>query len=350
MVTRILPGDSLFGLALPKPGGELLHFASQWQAGRAVVLWIAEHPEDDQAARLAAQAAAFSAVEALVYCVVPGRPASAAGSDLGAEVPVLDVPVLLDPERRLVGALGLEDRGVVVLDANLRLAAVLPGGDFEAALALCTEIFQRTAPTTLRAQAPALTVPGVLEPELCRALIACWEAGDKTSDRVSVTGTRDKYAMPEVKKRADILLDDRQLLAAFRARVERRLVPEIFKAFAYKVSRFEGPRIGCYDGAHGGYFRRHRDNTTPSTAGRRFAVSINLNGGDYLGGELRFPEYSRALYAPETGGAVVFSCALLHEALPVTEGRRFGVFTFAYEETGTGPRTANDPANDHPGQ
>ncbi len=56
----------------------------------------------------------------------------------------------------------------------------------------------------------------------------------------------------------------------------------------------------------------------------------------YQGGELRFPEYSRALYAPETGGAVVFSCALLHEALPVTLGRRFGAFTFAYEETGAG--------------
>lgn len=59
----------------------------------------------------------------------------------------------------------------------------------------------------------------------------------------------------------------------------------------------------------------------------------------YQGGELRFPEYSRALYAPETGGAVVFSCALLHEALPVTQGRRFGAFTFAYEETGAGGTT-----------
>ena len=38
MVTRILPGDTLFGLALPEPGGELMYFASQWQAGRAVVL------------------------------------------------------------------------------------------------------------------------------------------------------------------------------------------------------------------------------------------------------------------------------------------------------------------------
>ena len=31
---------------------------------------------------------------------------------------------------------------------------------------------------------------------------------------------------------------------------------------------------------------------------------------------------------------MVFSCSLLHEALPVTQGRRFGAFTFAYEESG----------------
>ena len=42
MVTRLLAGDSLFGLALPEPGGELLHVASQWRAGRAVTLWISE--------------------------------------------------------------------------------------------------------------------------------------------------------------------------------------------------------------------------------------------------------------------------------------------------------------------
>ncbi len=42
MVTRLLSGDSLFGLALPEPGGEVVRFASRWQAGRAVVLWIAE--------------------------------------------------------------------------------------------------------------------------------------------------------------------------------------------------------------------------------------------------------------------------------------------------------------------
>ena len=62
----------------------------------------------------------------------------------------------------------------------------------------------------------------------------------------------------------------------------------------------------------------HRDNTTKGTAHRRFAVTINLNAGEFEGGELRFPEFGPRTYRPPTGGAVVFSCSLLHEAPPVT--------------------------------
>ncbi len=48
--------------------------------------------------------------------------------------------------------------------------------------------------------------------------------------------------------------------------------------------------VGCYDAAEGGHFSPHRDNTTPGTAHRRFAISINLND-DFEGGEVSFPEY-----------------------------------------------------------
>lgn len=87
-------------------------------------------------------------------------------------------------------------------------------------------------------------------------------------------------------------------------------------------------RIGCYDADAGGYFRAHRDNTTPYTAHRRFALTLNLNTGDYEGGNLKFPEYGPEHYCPDVGGAVVFSCSLLHEAMDVTEGRRFAMFSF----------------------
>ena len=62
-------------------------------------------------------------------------------------------------------------------------------------------------------------------------------------------------------------------------------------------------------------------------------ASLNLNTGDYEGGHIRFPEFGQQLYQPPRGGGIVFSCSLLHEALPVTKGRRFALFTFFTGQT-----------------
>jgi predicted 2-oxoglutarate/Fe(II)-dependent dioxygenase YbiX len=113
--------------------------------------------------------------------------------------------------------------------------------------------------------------------------------------------------------------------------IARHVVPEVFKAFNYEVTRLEDMKIACYDAARGGYFRPHRDNTTGATAHRRFAVSVLLND-EYEGGYLRFPEYAPHMYRPKAGGAAVFGCSLLHEATDVTAGRRFVLLTFLYGE------------------
>jgi len=74
---------------------------------------------------------------------------------------------------------------------------------------------------------------------------------------------------------------------------------------------------------------------------RRFAVSINLNAEGVEGGDLRFPEFGSRTYRPPTGGAVVFCCALLHEATPVTRGRRYAFLPFLYDVDGQQIREAN---------
>ncbi len=90
--------------------------------------------------------------------------------------------------------------------------------------------------------------------------------------------------------------------------------------------------IGCYDETDQGFFGEHRDNVSKATGHRAFAVSINLNIDEYEGGELRFHEYGLDLYKPDTGAAVVFSCSLLHEATPVTRGRRYVILPFLYDD------------------
>jgi predicted 2-oxoglutarate/Fe(II)-dependent dioxygenase YbiX len=100
--------------------------------------------------------------------------------------------------------------------------------------------------------------------------------------------------------------------------------------------------VSCYDADEEAHFKPHRDNTTKGTAHRRFAVTINLNAEEYDGGDLRFPEYRPVgSYRAPTGGAVVFSCSLLHEAMPVTRGKRYAFLPFLYDDAAAAIRLEN---------
>ncbi len=133
------------------------------------------------------------------------------------------------------------------------------------------------------------------------------------------------------KRRMDCQIVDEDVRAAMRGRITRRILPEIYKAFQFRVTHIERYIVACYDGENRGFFLPHRDNTTKATAHRRFACTINLNAEDYDGGNLRFPEFGSRTYRAPTGGAVVFSCSLLHEATPVTRGKRYATLPFLYD-------------------
>lgn len=193
--------------------------------------------------------------------------------------------------------------------------------------------------------APVLVVPRIFDPALCRRLIDLYDThGGKPSGFMreedgKTVGTLD----PSFKRRSDVHLDgEPELRALINARLLRALFPQIQRAFHFRATRVERYVVACYDGdGEGGFFRAHRDNSTTGTAHRRFACTINLNSEDYEGGELRFPEYGGRLYRAPTGGAVVFSCSLLHEAMPVTRGRRYAYLPFLYDDAAAQVREAN---------
>jgi len=146
---------------------------------------------------------------------------------------------------------------------------------------------------------------------------------------------------PNFKRRNDVEIEDAALRGALMQRIHARLVPEIKKSFQFTVTRLERYIVACYSAEDEGFFRAHRDNTTAGTAHRRFAVTINLNAEDHDGGELRFPEFGMRRYKAPTGGAIVFSCSLLHEALPVTRGLRYATLPFLYDDEAAAIRAAN---------
>ncbi len=60
----------------------------------------------------------------------------------------------------------------------------------------------------------------------------------------------------------------------------------------------------------------------------------------FAGGELVFPEFSRRGYRAGAGGAVVFSCSLMHLVTPVMAGRRLACLPFVFDEAAAATRTA----------
>ncbi len=247
-----------------------------------------------------------------------------------------------DPRGEIAEAYGVTAPAWFILDPMLRVFALGPLDETASLVALLERLPMPAEHAGVPLHAPVLLVPRVFEPAFCRKLIEVYQAqgGEESGFMREIDGFTRLITDPRHKRRKDVLLEDKALIDASRERIRRRLVPEIQRAFQFEVTRLERYLVACY-AAGAGWFRPHRDNTTKGTAHRKFAVTINLNAEDYEGGELRFPEFGPKTYKPPTGGAVVFSCSLLHEATAVTKGERYAFLPFLYDEAGAKLREQN---------
>lgn len=317
-------GDSLAG----KP--TLIVFCPDLACDETTVLLTAFHTARE---RLAALGATLFAVTG----------ASAATNRAYAAALGLGFPLLADPSGESFEAYGLgaaEESAPQVpvtflLGRNQHLLLVARGADAAArCLARLETLADEGQPRDMAPHPPVLIVPQVFSPADCQHLMTIFALqgnvwvepghGDK--------GLADDYKMRVHDYGRQDRIDhfvmtpkNRQLITA---RLQGRLLPEIRKAFQYRVTKFEPYRIACYEGERGGQMHGHRDDSQPMVAHRRFALSANLNTEEFEGGALRFPEFGDQRYRPESGAATVFSCSLLHEALPVTRGRRFVLLGF----------------------
>jgi predicted 2-oxoglutarate/Fe(II)-dependent dioxygenase YbiX len=327
--TELAPGDRFPNFMLPDQTGATRSFLERAKGNPLLIL--GDGPDD------ALRALAAAAADADHLALVAEEP-EAAGKR--AEALGIDLPLLADSKgkirealRRMVG-LGPSGSFIVLLDANQRMLAARGSPDGVALVRWAEERLRAEPPMPAGQRfdmlAPVLIVPNVLTPANCRALIDRWERMGNIEGEVHsiVKGVETSRVHKAMKSRRDHSVQDDAVLAELNAVVGRRIAPELDKAFGFQRFRFDRFNITCYDAARGDYFRRHRDNQSPATADRRFALTLNLNTGDYEGGELLFPEYGPHRYDPPTGAAILFSCSLLHEALPVTKGRRFTLLNF----------------------
>jgi len=192
-------------------------------------------------------------------------------------------------------------------------------------------------------QAPVLILPNVFEADFCRKLISLYDehGGEESGFMREIDGKTVKIHDHNHKRRKDHEIKDAAIIKDAQTRILRRVVPEIMKVHQFHVTRMERYIVCCYSAEDKGHFNSHRDNTTAGTAHRRFAVSINLNA-DFDGGEVSFPEYGPRSFKAPPGGAVVFSCSLLHRVSQVTRGRRYAFLPFLYDDAAAKVREANN--------
>lgn len=253
------------------------------------------------------------------------------------------LPADLDRDRTNVQA----RRIWMVIDPTMRVLKVIPfepdGSDIQSLLFYIDNLPPAHLYAGFEVQAPILVLPNVLEPGFCEKLIGLYEAhgGEESGFMREIDGKTRVVHDYGHKRRRDHEITDPDLIRELQARFNRRVVPQIQKAHQFKVTRMERYIVSCYSAEDEGHFRAHRDNTTKGTAHRRFAVSVNLND-DFDGGEVSFPEYGPRSYKAPPGGAVVFSCSLLHAVSKVTRGRRFAFLPFLYDEEAARIREANN--------
>ncbi len=231
----------------------------------------------------------------------------------------------------------------MVLDPTLRIQHVQPLADDTDIFAYLRNLPPPGRFAGMEIQAPVLILPQVFEPEFCSKLIGLYEkhGGHESGFMREIDGKTVAVQDHRHKRRKDYEITDDVVIKETQSRILRRVVPEIAKVHQFHVTRMERYIVCCYAAEDQAHFNSHRDNTTAGTAHRRFAVSINLNA-DFEGGEVSFPEYGSRSFKAPAGGAVVFSCSLLHRVSQVTGGRRFAFLPFLYDDAAAKLREANN--------
>jgi peroxiredoxin len=331
-------GDIAPDCVLPDVKGNEVNLRSDSVAGNPIVIMFCPRfspPAKDLLKCFSERIESFSANGARLFAVTMDKTETASAQNLA-------FPILIDRREQVFASFSApRDRpSTTVLRRNHHVAGIL-NGDPQAQVAktlLLLEDMARERETVLmHIHPPVLLIPEALSREDCASLINIFDTRGQVFVEPQAAmdlmkGADYKMRIPEHMRedRIDHFFYEKPTVAFLSNRLNR-IVPEIFKAFQYRVTKYEALRMARYEGHRGGYSHGHRDNIAPYLY-RRFAMSINLNTEEFEGGELRFPEFGDQRYRPESGTAIVFSSSLLHEAMHVTAGRRFVFLAFLFGE------------------
>ena len=259
----LLPGDPLPTFIVP--GVTNPRYALDTAAGRYLLIAFVPAGRAEAAMTLVRERrAVFDDLHASAFVVVVGEDPEREGR----RDALPGLRHLFDAEGGAAGLYGAGERELWVLaDPQLHVLAI---GDAARAAYMIDRIGALPPPPShggFEAQAPVLMTPRIFERPFCEALIAAYRRqGGTPSGIMRQVGDKTHLVMNDAfKKRSDVLIEDAAMRKAIVDRLNRRLVPQIEKAFNFKATRLERYLVASYNAETGGYFRPHRDNTTVAT-------------------------------------------------------------------------------------
>ena len=170
--------------------------------------------------------------------------------------------------------------------------------------------------TVLDRDAWIVTVDAVLTPEECRSLIALVEGIGFDAAPITVAG--GFLHAPEFRNNTRVMLDDPERAAWLWERVRAHVPLEREKMTAVGLNE----RFRFYRYEPGQFFRWHMDGEYERSSRERslLTLMVYLNG-DVDGGATDFRGLPSVV--PETGKALLFQHAVLHQGAPVERGRKY---------------------------
>lgn len=309
-------------------------YSFDWQAGTPAVLILVAHASIEEVSRVItafrSAASLFRARRADVLVLAPAEQAAALGMRSAGqdEIQVIDCSAEFFADHTIP----MGEITVAVVDRNIRVALRCAVDPIERTVARCLDCLDQLVSDV---PAPVLVLPNVLSREMCRELIDYFECGRAVDGKVAgidAAGRPFSHVDRSVKSCRDLQIPrDDPVYPELQQRLVECCAPEIAKAFQVEVAYTDRLMLARYDAPHG-WFRRHRDNSSANVAFRQFAITVNLNTGNYDGGCLNFPEYNDQSYRAPAGAGIIFSASLLHEVSHVTRGSRYALLTFFHDE------------------
>ncbi|WP_417493119.1 2OG-Fe(II) oxygenase [Maricaulis sp.] len=354
-VSALTAGDFLLDVETLDETGRSLRLRSDLYAGRPLILVFTGRLTDDalpawMKAWAGREASIKSAGAHLIFITSDSDAASAQAIKREAG---LGAPICGDPNGTLLARFGpqhghdLQASGasrIIVISANGQVRRIMNHNpdaidqSLETVRGLELQESEADKQGWIPGHPPVLIIPRAFDPDECRMLIDRFESTD--GFRVDRPDPQDpaeyKFMASDYHRqdRVDHVLKDPALLARLDQRIAERITPQIQKAFAFQVTRRELLHVARYEGPREGIKVGHRDNTSPNTKYRRFALSVSLND-DYEGGELVFREYAGQGYRGEPGTAFIFSSSLLHEVEETTKGVRYNLISHLFDDAST---------------